>query len=114
MVGLLVAIQSVGSIVALPVTPYIADYFGRRIGIITGCIFMCIGVVLQSAATNVQMFVGARFLIGFGLAIAHGAAPLLITELVHPQHRAIFTTIYNATWYFGSIVAAWVTYGKTS
>jgi MFS family permease len=57
------------------------------------------------------MFIAARFLIGFGVAVAHGAAPLLITELVHPQHRAIFTTIYNATWYFGSIVAAWVTYG---
>lgn len=48
---------------------------------------------------------------GFGVAIAHGASPLLITELVHPQHRAIFTTIYNTTWYAGSIVAAWTTYG---
>jgi len=35
----------------------------------------------------------------------------LIAELVHPQHRAIFTTIYNSTWYLGSIVAAWLTYG---
>ncbi|GMF89408.1 unnamed protein product [Aspergillus oryzae] len=41
------------------------------------------------------MFLAARFLIGFGVAIAHGASPLLITELVHTQHRAIFTTIYN-------------------
>lgn len=43
------------------------------------------------------MFLAARFLIGFGVAIAHGASPLLITELVHTQHRAIFTTIYNST-----------------
>lgn len=50
-------------------------------------------------------------IVGFGVAIAHGAAPLLITELAHPQHRAIFTTIYNSTWYFGSVVAAWLTYG---
>jgi MFS family permease len=42
------------------------------------------------------MFLAARFLIGFGVAIAHGASPLLITELVHTQHRAIFTTIYNS------------------
>ncbi|RFU33770.1 hypothetical protein B7463_g2584, partial [Scytalidium lignicola] len=109
--GLLNAIMSVGSIVALPITPYIADYLGRRVGVMTGCIIMIIGVILQSAAVNIHMFIAARFLIGFGIAIAHGAAPLLITELVHPQHRAIFTTIYNATWYFGSIVAAWVTYG---
>jgi MFS family permease len=109
--GLLNAIQSVGSIVALPIVPYVADIAGRRAGVITGCCIMIIGVVLQSASINIQMFIAARFLIGFGVAIAHGAAPLLITELVHPQHRAIFTTIYNATWYFGSIVAAWVTYG---
>jgi len=42
------------------------------------------------------MFIAARFFLGFGVAIAHGAAPLLITELCHPQHRAIFTTIVSA------------------
>ena len=104
--------MSVGSIVALPITPYIADIAGRRAGIITGCLLMIVGVVLQSMGLNIQMFIAARFLIGFGVAIAHGSAPLLIAELVHPQHRAIFTTIYNSTWYFGSIVAAWLTYGE--
>lgn len=72
---------------------------------------MIIGVALQSIGVNISMFIAARFLIGFGVAIAQGAAPLLITELVHPQHRAIFTTIYNSTWYFGSIIASWLTYG---
>jgi sugar porter (SP) family MFS transporter len=109
--GLLNAIMSVGSIVALPITPYIADILGRRIGIMIGCVIMIIGVLLQSLGFNIQMFTAARFFIGFGVAIAHGSAPLLITELVHPQHRAIFTTIYNSTWYFGSIIAAWLTYG---
>lgn len=109
--GLLNAIMPVGSLVALPVTPYIADILGRRFGIIIGCIIMILGVLLQSLGLNIHMFIAARFFIGFGVAIAHGSAPLLITELVHPQHRAIFTTIYNSTWYFGSIIAAWLTYG---
>lgn len=73
---------------------------------------MILGVVLQSIGANIQMFIAARFFIGFGVAVAHGAAPLLISELVHPQHRAIFTTIYNSTWYLGSVIAAWVTFGK--
>jgi MFS family permease len=110
-IGILNAIMSVGSICAIPFVPYTADILGRRAGILTGCIIMLIGVVLQSISANFGMFLGARFLIGFGVAIAHGASPLLITELVHPQHRAIFTTIYNTTWYAGSIVAAWLTYG---
>lgn len=75
---------------------------------------MILAVVLQSASVNFQMFVAARFFLGFGVAIAHGSAPLLITELCHPQHRAIFTTIYNTTWYVGSIVAAWLTYGTNN
>jgi len=60
------------------------------------------------------MFIAARFFLGFGIAIAHGSSPLLITELVHPQHRATFTTIYNTTWYVGSIIAAWLTFGTNS
>ena len=109
--GLLGCIMAVGSLVALPVVPYAADILGRRLGVVIGCLIMLLGVVLQSISVNIRMFVASRFFLGFGVSIAHGASPLLITELVHPQHRAIFTTIYNTTWYFGSIIAAWLTYG---
>ncbi|PSN75129.1 MFS transporter [Corynespora cassiicola Philippines] len=109
--GLFSGIMFLGSLLALPITPYIADGLGRRWGICIGSIIMILAVVLQSASTNFKMFIAARFFLGFGVAIAHGAAPLLITELCHPQHRAVFTTIYNTTWYIGSIIAAWLTYG---
>ena len=98
LLGLLNCIMAVGSLCAIPFVPYIADGLGRRIGILIGCLIMIFGVVLQSISVNFRMFVAARFFIGFGVAIAHGASPLLITELVHPQHRAVFTTIYNTTW----------------
>lgn len=109
--GLFSGILSLGSLIALPVVPYIADGFGRRWGICVGATIMILSVVLQSASVNFRMFIAARFFLGFGIAIAHGSAPLLITEVCHPQHRAIFTTIYNTTWYLGSIIAAWLTYG---
>jgi len=35
------------------------------------------------------------------------AAPLLITELAYPTQRGKVTSLYNAMWYGGSIVAAW-------
>ncbi|KAF7937715.1 uncharacterized protein EAE97_007511 [Botrytis byssoidea] len=112
--GLLNCIMSVGSLVALPFVPYAADILGRRTGVMIGCTIMIVGVLLQSLGYTFGLFVGARFLIGFGVAIAHGASPLLITELVHPQHRAIYTTIYNTTWYIGSFVAAWLTFGTNN
>jgi MFS family permease len=76
-----------------------------------GNIITLIGVVLQTAAQNVGMFIGCRLLIGFGLSIATMAAPVLITELAFPTHRAPMTGLFNSSWYLGSIVAAWVTYG---
>jgi len=109
--GLLNCIWAVGSLVALPVVPYTADMLGRRTGVMIGCSIMLGGVALQSLGFTFAMFVSARFFIGFGVAIAHGASPLLITELVHPQHRAIYTAIYNTTWYIGSFIAAWLTFG---
>ncbi|KAF1999196.1 MFS transporter [Amniculicola lignicola CBS 123094] len=112
--GLFSGIMFLGSLLALPITPYIADGLGRRWGICIGSTIMIFAVVLQSASVNFQMFIAARFFLGFGVAIAHGSAPLLITELCHPQHRAIFTTIYNTTWYVGSIIAAWLTYGTNN
>ncbi|KAE8380318.1 hexose transporter protein [Aspergillus bertholletiae] len=114
LLGILSAIMSLGSLAALPAVPYIADVLGRRMGILIGCLIMILGVILQSISANYGMFLAARFLIGFGVAIAHGASPLLITELVHTQHRAIFTTIYNTTWYLGAIVAAWLTFGTNN
>lgn len=41
-------------------------------------------------------------------------SPLLVTELVHPQHRAIYSTIYNSLWYVGSLIGACVALGRSS
>jgi MFS family permease len=101
--GLFSGILFLGSLLALPITPYIADGLGRRWGIFIGAVIMIFAVVLQSASINFQMFIAARFFLGFGVAIAHGAAPLLITELCHPQHRAIFTTVVSLTRYLAVV-----------
>lgn len=64
---------------------------------------MLIGTAIQTAAQNIGMFIGCRFLIGFGLAFACLAAPVLITELAFPTHRGPITSLYNSSWYLGSI-----------
>jgi len=111
--GLLNAILSVGSICAIPISPILADWRGRRFAIIIGLFTMALGVALQTASIQLGMFIGARFLIGFGISLAQGAAPLLVTELAHFQHRARITSLYNTTWYLGSILAAWSTFGTS-
>lgn len=111
LLGIFNAIQSIGGIAGLPFSAFIADRFGRRFAIFFGSCIMMVGVALQTGAQNIGMFIGARFLIGFGLTFACTAAPLLITELAFPTYRGPLTSLYNSSWYLGSIVAAWATFG---
>ncbi|KAL1695129.1 general substrate transporter [Schizophyllum commune] len=109
--GILNAIQGIGGLIALPLSPYLNDGFGRRAGIVLGATIMIVGTVLQSASNTIQMFIGARFLLGFGCCFAASAAPLLITEVAFPTQRAQATSLYNSLWFLGSIIAAWTTFG---
>lgn len=52
-----------------------------------------LGVGLQGGSTHVEMFIGARFLIGFGTAISGNAAPTLIVEISHPKQRGTVTGV---------------------
>lgn len=109
--GLITASFAMGGMLAIPFVPYCADLLGRRAGVVIGCSIMIVGIVLLSLGIHVALFIVGRLLLGFGIAIAHGSAPLLITELVHPQHRSVYTTIYNTLWYLGSLIGAWVSFG---
>ncbi|CAE6458723.1 unnamed protein product [Rhizoctonia solani] len=109
--GLFNAIQSIGALCATPFAPYVTDIFGRRVGILAGAILVLIAAALQTATQNLGMFIGARFLIGFGATFAGMASPLLISEVAYPTHRAALTSLYNSFWFSGSIVAAWSTFG---
>ncbi|KIY62646.1 general substrate transporter [Cylindrobasidium torrendii FP15055 ss-10] len=109
--GLLNAIQNIGSLAAYPFAPYVSDGLGRRMAILLGAVIMCIATALQTASQSVGMFIGARFLIGFGLTFAANAAPMLVTEISYPSYRAPLTSTYNGLWYSGAIVAAWTTFG---
>ncbi|KZO93447.1 general substrate transporter [Calocera viscosa TUFC12733] len=109
--GLLTAIRNIGMLCATPITPYIIDGFGRRIAIAVGAFLMISGTAVQTASSNSSMFIGARFLFGFGLAFATSASPLLIAELAYPSQRAPIVSAYNSLWYSGAIVAAWTTFG---
>ncbi|KAJ7064693.1 hexose transporter [Mycena amicta] len=100
--GLLNAIQNIGGLAGYPFAPYLSDGIGRRRTVFLGAAIMCIATAIQTASQSVGMFIGARFLIGFGLTFAANAAPII---------RAPLTSTYNSLWYSGAIVAAWATFG---
>ncbi|KII86878.1 hypothetical protein PLICRDRAFT_55774 [Plicaturopsis crispa FD-325 SS-3] len=109
--GLLSAIMNIGSLAAYPFAPYLSDGIGRRLTVFVGAAIMASATIIQTASQSVGMFIGARFLIGFGLTFAANAAPMLVTEIAYPTSRGPLTSAYNSLWYSGSIIAAWVTFG---
>lgn len=70
-----------------------------------------VGVALQGGSQSTGMFIAARGILGFGLALNITAAPLLVMELAYPSQRAPMVSIYNGLWSLGALVAAWATYG---
>jgi MFS family permease len=132
--GLLVSIMYVGGMIAIPIAPYVADTFGRRVGVVIGSVIMLVGVALVSIGYHVELFIIGRLILGLGLGIAQVSgtsycrilcfpvvnlmrrkqecSPLLLSELVHPQHRPQYSTLYNALWYVGSLIGACVALGK--
>ncbi|KAJ6506908.1 hexose transporter [Mycena sanguinolenta] len=109
--GLLNASQNIGALAGYPFAPYMADGIGRRPTVFFGAFIMVIATAVRTASQSVGMFIGARFLVGFGLTFAANAAPMLVTELSYPKYRATLTSAYNSLWYSGAIIAAWVTFG---
>ncbi len=103
MLGLFGSIYSIGSLAGLPFAPFIADRFGRKKAIWSGCAILFVGVACQSAATDFKMFVVSRFFVGFGCTLAQLSSPLLLTEIAHPQHRGRVTAVYNCLWNFGKL-----------
>ncbi|KAJ7469653.1 hexose transporter [Mycena latifolia] len=110
--GLLSSIQNIGALAGYPFAPYLCDGIGRRPTVFIGALMMVIATAIQTASQSVGMFIGARFLIGFGLTFAASAAPMLVAELSYPKYRAPLTSAYNSLWHSGSIVAAWATFGS--
>ncbi|KAH8901556.1 sugar transporter [Thozetella sp. PMI_491] len=109
--GFINAVQSLSSTFAYPIVAYFANRWGRKRGLWVGYFFLFIGAFLQAFAPTSTAFILGRLFLGQPSAWWGGLAPLLITELAYPTHRAFLTSLYNSGWYVGSLLAAWATFG---
>ncbi|KAG8729219.1 hypothetical protein FRC12_021170 [Ceratobasidium sp. 428] len=109
LLGIMSSMYSLGAICALPFVPYVNDRFGRRTAIFFGSVLMVLGAALQASSVNFPMFVMSRWILGLGIPFAIIAASTLIGELSYPKERAVMTSLFNASWFVGAIIAAGVT-----
>lgn len=57
---------NIGSLAAIFFTGPTNDYFGRRVGMFTGAAIIVVGTCVQAPSTSRAMFLGGRFILGFG------------------------------------------------
>lgn len=108
--GFINAIYWLGMGLSYPVTAFVANKFGRKIGVYVGYIFLLAGSLAVISDNNVA-FVLSRFLIGCASAWFGNAVPLLINEISHPVYRGILSALFMCGWYVGGTIAAFVTFG---
>ncbi|KAL2838639.1 general substrate transporter [Aspergillus pseudoustus] len=111
LLGTVIAAQSMGCLVALPIVGDLCDRFGRKPVLLSGIVIICIASAIQAASVNLGMFIVSRLLVGFGGMFSAQPSPMLIAELAYPTHRGKYTSAYWTMFYLGSILSSWATFG---
>jgi len=71
-----------------------ADRFGRRPTLLAvGALFL-VSAIASALATNVELFIVARFIGGVGIGISTVAAPLYISEIAPPDRRGRYSSFF--------------------
>jgi MFS family permease len=109
--GVIFIIYNMGQIAAFPFCGLLADGYGRRVCIFVGCFIVLIGTAIQASAHGRGQFIGGRFILGMGAALASAAGPAYTVEMAHPSYRGTMAGMYNTFWWLGNILAGWTTYG---
>lgn len=111
LLGLVNAVQSIGSVLALPIVGILADRYGRKAVLLTGIIGVILATIVQATSTTLAQFIVARLLVGAAGMFAAQPSPMLLAELAYPTHRGKYTSAYWTLYYLGAILASWSTFG---
>ena len=74
-----------------------------------GNIFLVTGALLSSQSTNLGMFIGGRFLTGFGSSWAAVSARSYMVEITPAKTRGRWLGLLNSFYYVGQILASGLT-----
>jgi MFS family permease len=60
------------------------------------------------------MYIFARWVLGFGIPFCIIAGSSLMGELSYPKERPIMTSLFNALYFVGALIAAGISFGTQS
>ncbi|KAF2105385.1 general substrate transporter [Lophiotrema nucula] len=102
----IVSILSAGTFFGALTAAPTADMIGRRLGLVASCVVFCVGVILQTAATAIPMFVAGRFFAGFGVGMISAIIPLYQSETSPKWIRGAVVGCYQLAITIGLLLAA--------
>ncbi|KAH8587111.1 lactose permease [Bisporella sp. PMI_857] len=106
MLGFVASCYQLGSIIGVPIAPWLNQRLGRRWTVMIGSLIMCVGAIIQGCSQNLGMYIFARMVLGFGIVFAIIAGSALIGELGHPNDRPTLTSLFNSSYFIGQITAS--------
>lgn len=111
--GALTSSVWIGGILAGLTYGSITDLIGRRPALFWAAVITIIGVILQTAAQNIAMFIIARIFIGYGTSSSALTGPAYLAETLPSKWRAWGLGVLNDCYYVGGLIAAGVTYASS-
>jgi MFS family permease len=103
----------VGGAIGALFAPFVANKRGRKEGMLYAAVLQIIGVILQTAAQNISMFIVGRFIIGLGTGIANVAAPVYVAETAPAKFRALALGLCYTYLAVGTLLASGICYGAS-
>ncbi|KAM3414280.1 hypothetical protein BST61_g10933 [Cercospora zeina] len=110
MTGAVVAVYIAGEAVGAFMQTFLGDRLGRIRFMQLMCIIVTIGVVIQTAAVNMGMFLAGRALAGIAVGGMVGTVPIYLSEISAPHHRGLIGGISGCGISFGTMASNWVGY----
>lgn len=101
-VSLLSAGTFFGALTAAPT----GDFFGRRLGLMVSVLVFTLGVILQTAAEDIPIFVAGRFFAGYGVGMISALIPLYQSETAPKWIRGTIVGAYQLAITIGLLLAA--------
>lgn len=102
----IVSILSAGTFFGALLSAPLADSLGRRWAMIFNTGVFTIGVILQTAATAIPMFVAGRFFAGLGVGLLSATIPLYQSETAPKWIRGTIVGCYQWAITMGLLLAA--------
>ncbi|KAI1079379.1 general substrate transporter [Whalleya microplaca] len=109
--SLITSILSAGTFFGALMAGDLADWIGRRVTIICGCLVFLVGVALQTASAGLGLIVAGRLVAGFGVGCVSAILILYMSEIAPRKVRGAIVSGYQFCVTVGLLLASAIDYG---